>query len=830
MVRINFTQNSKRAIVTEKANEPLRVAIVDEEFPYPANSGKRLRTLNLIKRLAATHELTYVAHRNSKPDESQVAREYFHSLGIKTIEVDRTVPKKSGIGFYGRLAGNLFSPLPYSVSTHSSDAMKLALQKLEQDGDIQLWHCEWTPYAELFRGWKTRPLVVAAHNVESLIWQRYAETESNPVKRWYIRHQWKKFKRFETWAFDRAATTISVSEPDKNLAVKEFGATEVEVVENGVDMELYASDKPRKLESLIFLGSLDWRPNLDGLQHFIKTSFPEIVAKYPKVVFRIVGRNPANWLVELAQANPNIQLHANVPDVVEYLSVATAMVVPLRVGGGSRLKIIEAAANGLPVISTTVGAEGLDFESGGEHYFGVDRIEDLARPVLDVLGNIEASALMAKRAKRLARQKYDWSILAQRQAAVWENSFKYATSKESTVLSHKLEIEQGGEQTGGSANDEIIPPGTRVMHLTSSRFFGGPERQMLGLAQSLKGKVETVFASFSETNLNQTFLSEVSSHGFTAIDLQNDTPNLIAAKREVQEHLQTEKIDVLVCHGYKAGLIGWLAARKIGIPAIAVSRGWTAENWKVALYEKLDRVMLRRMKKVVCVSQAQADKVMASGVKKDRVRVIRNSIFTDRFATSDARFRQQLLGKFEHNTRSRIKHVVGAAGRLSPEKGFDVLIESAAKIIQQRDDVGFVLFGDGEERSRLKQQIETLQIQDRFVLAGFTDQLDQFMPHFNLFTQSSHTEGLPNVLLESLAAGVPVVATDVGGTKEVLIDGKHGKLVPPARPDKLANAMLEFLQPDVEKSQMVKSAQDWIAQQFTFDRQANAYESLFAQL
>ncbi len=368
------------------------------------------------------------------------------------------------------------------------------------------------------------------------------------------------------------------------------------------------------------------------------------------------------------------------------------------------------------------------------------------------------------------------------------------------------------------------------MHLTSSRFFGGPERQMLGLAQSLKGKVETVFASFSETNLNQTFLSEVSSHGFTAIDLQNDTPNLIAAKREVQEHLQTEKIDVLVCHGYKAGLIGWLAARKIGIPAIAVSRGWTAENWKVALYEKLDRVMLRRMKKVVCVSQAQADKVMASGVKKDRVRVIRNSIFTDRFATSDARFRQQLLGKFEHNTRSRIKHVVGAAGRLSPEKGFDVLIESAAKIIQQRDDVGFVLFGDGEERSRLKQQIETLQIQDRFVLAGFTDQLDQFMPHFNLFTQSSHTEGLPNVLLESLAAGVPVVATDVGGTKEVLIDGKHGKLVPPARPDKLANAMLEFLQPDVEKSQMVKSAQDWIAQQFTFDRQANAYESLFAQL
>ena len=293
--------------------QPIRVGIVDEEFPYPANSGKRLRTLNLIQRLAKTHELTYVAHQNSKPGESKVARDYLESIGVKTVEVDRVVPPKSGVAFYSRLFANLFSKLPYSVTSHVSEKMKAVLAQVEQESDIQLWHCEWTPYAELFRGWDTRPVVMAAHNVESLIWQRYIESETNMAKRWYIRHQWKKFVQFERWAFGRVTRTIAVSRPDQQLAVEDFGAENVVVVDNGVDSRKYIASGQRSTNTMIFLGSLDWRPNLDGLQHFIRNAYPKIVQARPDVVFQIVGRNPAKWLVELAEMDPNIELHADVP-------------------------------------------------------------------------------------------------------------------------------------------------------------------------------------------------------------------------------------------------------------------------------------------------------------------------------------------------------------------------------------------------------------------------------------------------------------------------------------------------------------------------------------
>ncbi len=400
----------------------LKVAIVDEEFPFPANSGKRIRTLNLVQRLVADHDIYYVAHQNSDRDELDVAKKHFESIGITTVEVPRRVSPRSGLTFYGKLAANLFSSLPYSVSSHSSSAMRAQLKKLETEVAIDIWHCEWTPYAEMFRNFKANPLVISAHNVESLIWQRYTETESNPVKRWYIRQQWKKFQRFERWAFDRAGQTIAVSDEDAQLAEQEFGAKNVEVVQNGVDIDRYKPDGvQRRAKEMIFLGSLDWRPNLDGIQHFLKTAFPEIIQAEPESVFSIVGRNPPSWLIQLAQQHPNIELHGNVPDVIPYLSNAAIMVVPLRIGGGSRLKIIEAAANELPVVSTRVGAEGLRFRAGHD-YFVAETIELMTEPVLYALRNREASCLAAKNAREIVERDYDWDALANAQARIWRSA------------------------------------------------------------------------------------------------------------------------------------------------------------------------------------------------------------------------------------------------------------------------------------------------------------------------------------------------------------------------------------------------------------------------
>src|SRR5262249_11434739 len=130
----------------------MHIAILDEELPYPLTSGKRIRTLNLLQRLAGRHRLTYICHRNADVDEGLVASKHFAELGIETIVVDLPVPPKSGPKFYARLAANLFSPLPYSVATHASPELRAAMCDFAKNNDVDLWHCEWTPYAEMMRG------------------------------------------------------------------------------------------------------------------------------------------------------------------------------------------------------------------------------------------------------------------------------------------------------------------------------------------------------------------------------------------------------------------------------------------------------------------------------------------------------------------------------------------------------------------------------------------------------------------------------------------------------------------------------------------------------
>src|SRR5262249_35796525 len=241
---------------------PLHVVIVDEELPYPPTSGKRIRTLNLTLRLARRHRLTYLCHRNADADEARRAARFLAGHGIKTIVVERAVPPRSGPAFYARLAANLLSPLPYSVASHTSRPLRQALRQYAATHDVDLWQCEWTPYAESLRGLAGRRLVIA-HNVESQIWQRYHDYEANPLRRWYIKRQGHKFERFERWAFSTATRAVAVSDPDAARIRRDFGGRAVDIVDNGVDTSYFRpGDRPRDPGRVLFLGSLDWRPNL----------------------------------------------------------------------------------------------------------------------------------------------------------------------------------------------------------------------------------------------------------------------------------------------------------------------------------------------------------------------------------------------------------------------------------------------------------------------------------------------------------------------------------------------------------------------------------------
>jgi len=407
----------------------LHIGILDEELPYPLSSGKRIRTFNLVTRLAQRHRLTYIAHQQEDDAEGKEALRRLQDSGIRVIVVPRKIPAKSGAGFYLRLLSSLRSSLPYSVITHASSAMRKAMIRLQHSDRVDLWHAEWTPYAQLLHQAVT-PWCVMAHNVESLIWKRYKETESNPFKRWIISGQYKRWLNFERWCYSNAPTSIAVSPEDAALMKSNFRSERVSVVENGVDPNFFTPEWGRKepTKNILFLGSLDWRPNQDGVQFFVQHVWPRVLAQEPDAQFVVVGRKPPIWLKQLIEQTKNCQLHSDVPDVRPYLHSAAMLAVPLRVGGGSRLKILEALSANIPVVSTSIGAEGLTLKPE-LHYEQADTPDTFTSAILRTMRNREAAAVMTFHARQLVLAKYVWDTLADKLDHVWQTTHAQAHNK-----------------------------------------------------------------------------------------------------------------------------------------------------------------------------------------------------------------------------------------------------------------------------------------------------------------------------------------------------------------------------------------------------------------
>jgi glycosyltransferase involved in cell wall biosynthesis len=246
----------------------------------------------------------------------------------------------------------------------------------------------------------------------------------------------------------------------------------------------------------------------------------------------------------------------------------------------------------------------------------------------------------------------------------------------------------------------------------------------------------------------------------------------------------------------------------------------------VRVNELLDRLVLHGMDRVVCVSEGQAAKVRRAGVAPGRVVVIRNAVGRESFQDADPSYRQEMLSLFAQPPRL----LVGGAGRFSPEKGFDQLIAAARGVLEKHPAAGFILFGDGPLREALARQVAKGGLGGRFVFAGFRGDLEKYLPNLDVFVQPSFTEGLPVAVLEAAAAGLPVVATAVGGTPEVVADGQTGFLVPPGRPAALT-AKLETLLGDAElRTRMGKHGRRLVEAGFTFAAQSVQYQRLFADM
>jgi sugar transferase (PEP-CTERM/EpsH1 system associated) len=394
----------------------MRVLAVTEEFPYPPDTGWKLRTWNLLSRLAGAHEITVVCHAD--PAEAE-AVEVLCERGFRVAPVWRRRRVKAGPRFYASLLWNLAGPRPYLVSAHCSSALRNRVAKLLTSQRFDVVHCDWTPLMANVPYAARDRTVVTAHNVETEIWRRYLCIEKNPARSWYISRQLQKLVGFEGEAFRLAGLVVAVSGRDAELIRSWFGCERVQVVCNGVDLDYFRPAAGSERDGqLLYAGSMDTIANADAARWTVSEVLPLVAQEHPEVSLDIVGRNPTLAVKSLARQGP-VRVTGSVEDVRPYYSAAQVVVVPLRVGGGTRLKILEAWAMGKAVVSTSVGCEGLRARHGRNLLIANDA-PAFAQAIVRLLEDPIGRRSLGEAGRQTAAAHYDWDVVASGLAEAWE--------------------------------------------------------------------------------------------------------------------------------------------------------------------------------------------------------------------------------------------------------------------------------------------------------------------------------------------------------------------------------------------------------------------------
>ena len=360
----------------------------------------------MLKELKNEHHVTYLTldDGSASAEERKRSTEYCHDL----ICIPHFRREKFTPGFYFELLLNLAESRPYAIKKYESAAMLRKIVELERKNCFDFIVCDFlAPAANVPRNLAS-PTILFQHNVEAMIWKRHYEIQTNLIKKAYLYNQWQKMRSFEQHMCRDFDCVIGVSADDREQMKRDYGAQTVFDVPTGVDTDYF---QPRGVQpsahSMVFTGSMDWLPNEDAIKYFMGAIMPLIKKKVPDATLTVVGRNPPPALVELRKEHPSLIITGRVEDVRPYIEESAVYIVPLRIGGGTRLKIFEAMAMERAVVSTTVGAEGLPV-SNGKELLVADEPAAFANAVITLLTDSSYAVQLGQRAASIVRQNHGW--------------------------------------------------------------------------------------------------------------------------------------------------------------------------------------------------------------------------------------------------------------------------------------------------------------------------------------------------------------------------------------------------------------------------------------
>ncbi len=390
-----------------------------------------------------------------------------------------------------------------------------------------------------------------------------------------------------------------------------------------------------------------------------------------------------------------------------------------------------------------------------------------------------------------------------------------------------MELQDKEKMTGTEHRDKRM--GTEIhtiTHLIATNFYGGPEKQIVEHLVRLRSKqYRGIVLSFIEGETPNEILKRSESAGLEHYGIPMSGPVDVSALRKTIRAISDTRTDLLCVHGYKSIIFGWCIKMSQGIPVIAFSRGYTAENKKVAFYEWMERRFIGRLDGIISVSEGQRRRLAELGVKTKREWVVHNAaLINGNQAELHPSLRDAVCGRLDVPIEGKL---VVSAGRLSPEKGHVYLVE-AAQYFKNDPNVFFIFCGEGACRSMLEDRAKELGVISQCRFAGFRKDLDDIFYAMDIMALPSLTEGLPNVVLEAFAHAKPVVATGVGGVPEIVEDDENGFVVPPRDVPALAKAIEKLLSDRRLSRSMGKEGYRKVKEQFTFDAQLNKLIKIYS--
>ncbi len=383
----------------------------------PVDTGGKIRSYNILRHLAKNHEVTFLSYYSGRRDRSYESELLEQFPGTHIVHVPAS---ESTLSQYVDYIWRLSSRAPYAVTKFTHTEVRRTVTQWLGERNFDVAVCDFLSASLNFPERLMVPSVLFQHDVEAVLWRRLAETETALPQKFAYRIEAAKMASYERLAIGRFCHVIAVSQRDREEILKMDPRSRVSVVPTGVDTQRYrvapsASGNP---PIVAFTGSMDWEPNIDAVEYFCREIWPSILADFPDARFQIVGRNPHPRVQRLQSAS--VEVTGTVQSVMDYLHSATVVIVPLRIGGGTRLKIFEAMAMGKAVVSTSIGAEGLELAPGRDLIIA-DTPQSFAASIRQFLRDPQLRRKYEQAAVEVATRN-DWSEIARAFAKVLEES------------------------------------------------------------------------------------------------------------------------------------------------------------------------------------------------------------------------------------------------------------------------------------------------------------------------------------------------------------------------------------------------------------------------